>query len=458
MSLYLGNKKVCPIVYSGTKVGKTITVINKSSSAVKKGDIVFINESPDYSYDFYKVGDVVVDDNTKIASGFSTRNAIKISKFIDFSNSWEMNFKITTGSDVTTRQKLNGCLDNADFLFPTIELSRSGYSQRFMLCISSTGSSWDITSDAVGTYQIQPNKTYWVRFGWTGSTYYLDYSLNGKDYTRDITVNSSLPVYNSNKYMGIGNDLYTGYSQVPFLGEIDLLETYIKSNNNVWWRPVTALPKEYHIVDYRESTSSSILGVATEDITVGTKEVNVENGGIVNDGIMSTYVADKTRTEQITVYKNKKFEGVFKVKASEWSNNDNHFIKSMEDFFYVRGGGDSLWSVLYTTVSNYYQKPFSSLDWIYIKIEHNEHWLAWSCSLDGENYELMYNQPGSNTFVDGLSTFAFNLYFGCKGGDTYPTWNGQIDFNECYFKVDDRLVWSGIKYVNGGTGLVEVNE
>lgn len=179
------------------------------------------------------VGNVSIT-TTGIASGFSSRNAIQLKSTLDTALPWELQLKFNT-SNVTTRQKLNGCVNSVDYNFPTVELGRDG-NAKFVIDISSNGSSWDI-SDTAGTYTILPNTYYWIRYGWTGTVYYLDYSLDGITFTRDIEVTSSVAAYKSLYYMGIGNDMWSSSSQAPFLGLIDLSESYIKINDQMWWQP-----------------------------------------------------------------------------------------------------------------------------------------------------------------------------------------------------------------------------
>lgn len=453
MRLYLGNKKVAPVVYIGSK---TLTVINKSSSAVKKGDNVWINESPDYSYNFYSIGSPTFDKNTGIVSGFSANDYIRLEKpFNPKNNTWEIKLKFTTGNDVSIKQRIFHSCKGAG------ETNRFGlcfslYQGHFNIFGSSDGSSW--LFDLVGSYAFLPNTTYYVILSFDGSKYSLKYSFDNIDYIEDAFHKSSSPIYSSLSYSYLG--VYSGESlREPFLGSIDLSETYIKINDEIWWTPITKLPKEYYIVDGKDVTSSSLMGVASEDIAVGTKVANVENGGTEVDGIMSTYVANETKSDSIIVYKDKSFEGVFKLKASEWSKNDNHFIQTEPNFFYVRGGSGYLWSVFKTASSEDYTKTsFSNTGWIYFKVAYTSNMISWSYSLDGKKYTSLKIKTGENSgFISGLSSFVFNLYFGCKfGGTGYETWNGQIDFNESYFKVDGETVWSGIKYINGGSGLVKI--
>ncbi len=171
-----------------------------------------------------------------IASGFSSRNAIVMNKRFQVENlPWEFNTRVRTGDDVTTRQKLNGSVHNMDYQFPTIEIVRET-NQNFSICLSSTGYSWDIASQISGSHQVLPNSWYQLRWGWSGTEYYFEYALDDSGFIRDITVASSVPVFQSLYAMGLGNDLYGSNYQLPFLGDLDLMQTHLQIGGELYWR------------------------------------------------------------------------------------------------------------------------------------------------------------------------------------------------------------------------------
>ncbi len=170
-----------------------------------------------------------------IASGFSSRNAIVMNKRFQVENlPWEFNMRVRTGADITTRQKFNGGVHNMDYQFPTLEIVRNTNSN-FCMYLSSTGSSWDIASKISGTYQVLPNTWYQLRWGWSGTEYYFEYALDDSVFIRDITVVSSVPVFQPLYVMGLGNDLCSFSYQIPFLGDLDLMQTNLQIGGEVYW-------------------------------------------------------------------------------------------------------------------------------------------------------------------------------------------------------------------------------
>ena len=196
-------------------------------------DEIVLEATGSLTTDYTVVGNPTITDEY-VASGFSSRNAISTNRVMDFSNPWELGLKFKTGTTVSTRQKLNGCLNNADWKFPTIEINNS----KFYLCISSNGSSWDIAAQTGGSFVLSTNTVYWLKFGWTGSQYYLSYSTDGITYTQDISISNSNAAYTWTNPMGLGNDLYGSSYQIPFLGEIYLKDCYFSINGTESWRAV----------------------------------------------------------------------------------------------------------------------------------------------------------------------------------------------------------------------------
>lgn len=171
----------------------------------------------------------------RIVSNFSDRKHMTIDYSFNYEYTWNFHFKIITGNDVTTRQKINGSANNSDHKIPTIEINAWSGAPRFCIHISSNGNEWDIANSVIGGPELQPNTTYWINYGWTGSEYYVDLSWDDISYFRIITIQNSTHAYYAGDYIAIGNDLWDQYGSAPFLGAIDLSETYIDAENHRDW-------------------------------------------------------------------------------------------------------------------------------------------------------------------------------------------------------------------------------
>lgn len=163
--------------------------------------------------------------NNGLFSGFNSTNTLNIpEKFQPDINPWKMVFKITTGSDISTSQRI------AQISSYGIHLGVM--SSKFRLWLSTNGSSWDLANDTTGTYTVLTNTEYYVQVIYTGSAYTLSYSLTGEPetFTQDISISSSTPLNFSNGYPNIGGNTS------PWLGSINLNESYININGEQWWK------------------------------------------------------------------------------------------------------------------------------------------------------------------------------------------------------------------------------
>lgn len=404
-----------------------------------------------YSLNATEIGNINFNTYTGIVSEFNSRNAIRLNSIFDTTLPWELQLKFNT-SNVTTRQKLNGCVNSVDYNFPTVELGRNG-NAKFLIDISSNGSSWDI-SDTTGSYTILPNTDYWIRYGWTGTVYYLDYSLNGEDFVRDIEVMSSVAAYKSSYYMGIGNDMWSNSSQAPFLGIIDLSETYIKINDEIWWQGANLTVKEHQYITTKDTINITNYETAT-----------------VSNGIISN-ITQKMDTPQITLYKNKSFEIMGKVHTADVSGIQEIFAVSI--YFLLRNNGGN-WNPCFFVnglkqTSSSGCQPNSDY---YIRCRY----FPKTTVVDGTTYQAntIYfatgTQSGLNvSWTERFSTSLATYFFGNDASATSQTfimnvgsqnglelWKGSIDLKECYVKVDGQFVWKGMNLRETINGCIADN-
>lgn len=172
-----------------------------------------------------------------VVSGFSASNYLTFSdNFRPDTNTWEMLFKVTTGSELSESEEFVVAISNG-FTHETRYGTRiSIYNGKFNFSVTYNGTAWDIPVEtATGVYDVQTNTTYYIKFEYDGSAYKLYYSLNGIDFIEDINIASSTPIYNSCTacLIGIWNN---GSFVKPFLGSIDLSESYIKIDGEIWWQ------------------------------------------------------------------------------------------------------------------------------------------------------------------------------------------------------------------------------
>lgn len=163
--------------------------------------------------------------NSGVVSGFSSANYLTLPDvFSPASNTWELVYKIKF-SNVSAHENFIGCKNQN---FPLVKL----YNSKFMMYVSSNGSSWNVASEKTGTFVPTANTYYWIKLRFTGSAYILSYSTNGTSFTDDITISSTATIKG-------GFNLIIGHSWTdrPFTtGTVDLTGCYIKIGNSIVWQ------------------------------------------------------------------------------------------------------------------------------------------------------------------------------------------------------------------------------
>ena len=165
-----------------------------------------------------------------VASGFSGSNYLMTNYYWKpGSYTWQISGCFTTGTDITSRQKLWGGT-GTDYHIPNISI----YDKYWGVSIpTSSGSTWQseilqITSNTVST-----QTKYFVRLYFTGSAYKFDYSLDGVTWTNLYQYSSTTAVYNANERIAVGTDIWNdGFSYIPFKGQADLSKFLITINGN----------------------------------------------------------------------------------------------------------------------------------------------------------------------------------------------------------------------------------
>lgn len=167
------------------------------------------------------IGEPVI--NNGQISGFSNANYLQFPYLVDFNGRpFEINTEVTTGSNVSTAQKIFDC--NFGFSFGID-------GGKFLLAISSNGSSWDIVNKK-GDFTVEPNLSYRLKLTWSGTEYKLSVSVDGgESYTDDIVVSSESSPYPRQVYIGIRHDLTS-----PFLGIINLNRSSLLINSVLEWQ------------------------------------------------------------------------------------------------------------------------------------------------------------------------------------------------------------------------------
>ena len=176
--------------------------------------------------------------NNGVASAFSDNDYLKLSSSFSEQGDIDIVVKLTTNNDLTASQyplsweaRPIGSLRNNGLYI----VSGGKYG-----CLLKDIEDNSYQSTAPTAYALSANTTYYLRLLFTAADKSLKMgaSTDGVNYTYGInrTLSANLCPMNTNN-IRIGRSIPNNFS---FLGSVDLNETYIKVNNNIWFfRPVT---------------------------------------------------------------------------------------------------------------------------------------------------------------------------------------------------------------------------
>ena len=352
-----------------------------------------------------------------VMSGFNSSTfAATTGSFPSGATTFEIVFKFTTAADVTTRQ----CLYNTGYvIYPCI------VSGKFTLALGN-GSSWSITSEISGSHSVRANTTYWHRVKFDGAASTLSYSTDGKNWTTDITVASTVcaSVGGNFLYIGVVND-----KTYPFFGSIDFNECYSNANGARCWTGMS---------------SSKVLP-------------NVTKFGMVMNGATASlwnFANSNYATIPMTFQPKSgdTWELGFKVQIGTIGTQQNILgIVPTE-----RGGVEctisaagkwALWLSTGTSTNDYIAQGVTGS---YTVLAGTVYWVK--IIYDGSVYTLSYSLDGE-TYIEDISVSSTTAIYAngpyCLGANGYPAsagvWTGVIYLPDCYAKINDEVIWKGTK-------------
>lgn len=425
------------------------------------------------------IGSPIVNTTTGVVSGFSATNYLQLSEaFNPGNNPWEMIFRVKTSSDFSDlKNNITGSNTQSNYQAISCGVSKD---HLFKLGISVNGSSWD-PGYAYGTYYVLPETWYYIKIQFTGSHYQLYYSLDGNNYILDIDTISSLPVYQNNTPYLIGLNKWSTDSDswYPWTGSIDLSESYIKINGNIWWSLMS--------IEDKWLANKSIYDYSTTSLCADTLDFTKSYVG-VNDSEYHKYINPKVCLmpidggETITTYSLNATEigninfNTDTSMTSGFSNDD--YLQLPEPF----NPGNNPWEikVKFSTDNSSTDRGIlqcssdSSTRWgVVLLLSSN--WTLWfAASTDGANWDLSADttqtlQPNSTyyvkigwtgteyylnlssdneTYEQCISIESTSHIYGSLGHTRlgsyyiYP-YTSSIYLNDCYIKINDEIWWRG---------------
>lgn len=176
-----------------------------------------------YDYNFTTVGTPSISNAPSCeVSGFSTSNYVTSpDSFNPQNNPWEEQVCFTTGNDITTTQQVV-CNNVAYWGYGMYVLGGN-----LTVGLSNGTSSFTIHSSTLG---VTTNTKYYVKTIFNGSNYTCQYSTDGEYWETLFSIDSTTSISGGIRRFGINDQ-----TNIPFLGSIDLTQSYIKINGELWW-------------------------------------------------------------------------------------------------------------------------------------------------------------------------------------------------------------------------------
>lgn len=231
-----------PDFYNYYKIeGTSMTGTNQGFTDIgilaQERDVVETNQSEYKHYNIREIG--AITNNNGVLSGFSTNTYANLPILFEGStyNTWEICIKCTTPSSLSSYH-------NAFSLGYDCNLVSYLDSSTLKLYIGQ-GSNWNIANGNVIT-TLSPETTYWLKYQFTGSAYNVYISTDGINYTLGVSINSTAKLSNS---LTVNLGFRQAYTGEYWMGSIDLNESYIKVNDEYWWKGVDVLTISDPIAD-----------------------------------------------------------------------------------------------------------------------------------------------------------------------------------------------------------------
>ena len=347
-------------------------------------------------------------------------------------NNWTVMFKIKTNGDITTAQAMMG--GNSGTYTLDIQVNNG----HFYVSFSSVGNKYDIFQGH-GTYDVQPFTEYYVKTEFTGTQYKLSYSLDGTEFIEDIVCDSSLKLESTTdiSYIGIRGNL-----GCPFLGEIDLKESYIMFDDMKHW----VGSESYHLMC---NNNGHKYYISTNTLT--------------KDGILDAGYGDKDYGKVSLPInlgkKNFKFSGKFKLKANSGDDSGNimsclenchfsvHIVGKNLGFNFAEG---TSWNN--GTVNHNGTTSIEKDTWYYFYLERVGSVVSLYTSMDKQEWTF---ETSFEKDLDTGSITGFML-------GNYPATSGVpgqtiLDLNEFSFELDGETLWTGVTktITHGGKDYID---
>lgn len=197
---------------------------------------------------------------------------------IQTADTWEFRTKYTykTGGTVSCILFPSSITDD----FSTPRLAVWTGNNIYVWLSSRTGDPPDIVNAGNTNLSVVDNTTYYIKFGFTGTQYYFDYNTTGWDdtFTRQWTYTTTTKACCETPMTLMGAPSNANASS---LGDMDLQETSITINNNLWWTGTRTVSSNYTYPDFVNTMKTYYANGTSIEIFDGVN--GTQNGGTLTE-------------------------------------------------------------------------------------------------------------------------------------------------------------------------------
>jgi hypothetical protein len=356
------------------------------------------------------VGTPTVVDN--VVSDFSSSNYILAANSFAPTGAWEIIIKIKTPNGNASKYFIGG--GGYNFAIGTTNTPANHFKAFF----SANGTSWNI-GNITSSLAISNNVWYYVRIGFTGKQYYMDYSTDGKNYIDRVTKASTAKLYASSFLLG-----QTGIFPTLFWnGEIDLKATYAFVDGQPFCGICPVEVKKHQLmgpVGYTVVGSPTITNGVVSNLSID-DYLRLDSSFSADS---SWEIISKVKPDNINATKYF-IAGQSRSIAIGTTNNPIGYLKA---FFSSDGTSWDIGSIVDT------EKLTSSNTWYYVKVGYDGQQYYLEHSTDGITYK------GRATIESSLRIKTDDILIGKSGlFATSCYWGGEVDLNETYISKQGKL-------------------
>lgn len=346
-------------------------------------------------------------ENNGIFSGFSSSNYLELQNTITLSK--DSNIEIIEKINKPSNKGSNSFVGTISRHGFVVQGTNNGNITVFI----GNGNSWSVTGDSgrTGTVVLNNDTEYYIKIKIANGVFNVLYSTDNINYISDISVDISSLTTEQQYTLGFGiARLSTSY----FTGSIDLNRSYIKIDNTKY--------KLQAVVGYEQVGSPTIT-----------------------DGVVSGFSSsDYLKIENFP--KNVNFSGKVRAKLNTENSGFCSLFRfqrtSPNDRFSVENNNVSIVRIYHyneTTSSNASNSIYSlTLGGVWVDYIFDYDRVAKTVSIKAINVNdnsTLFDETYNNCVLDNTDYVQFGYMF--------QAWNGEIDMNETYIKINNKLWFNG---------------